>query len=336
MKVLVATAMYPSEERPAFGTFVRTQVESLRAIGVDVEPFVLDGRSRKMMYPAAVPELRRVLASDPTIDVVHAHYGYVGLVARAQRRAPVVVTFHGDDLLGTVDARGRTVRASRVVSAMGRALARRVDVAIVQNTRMAELLSDEVDVRVVPCEVDLDLFRPADRSDACAQVGLDPERRHVLFAANPEIPVKRFPLARAAVDRLRSGRADVELVVVHREPQVRLVDFMNACDVLVFPSFQEGSPNIVKQAMACNLPVVATDVGDVRDVIGSTAGCAIVEPEVEAVAAGLAAALDRGARTDGRQQVERFRPEIIAGELLAVYRAAIGATVATPAAGGGR
>lgn len=335
MKVLVATAMYPTEQRPAFGTFVRTQVESLRAAGVEVEPFVLDGRSRKLMYPAAVPELHRVLAADPGIDIVHAHYGYVGLVARAQRRAPVVVTFHGDDLLGTVDAQGRTVPSSRAVAALGKVLARRVDAVIVQNARMAEMLADAVDVRIVPCEVDLELFRPADRADACARVGLDPDRRHVLFAANPEIPVKRFPLARAAVDRLRSSEPDVELVVVHREPQVRLVDYMNACDVLVFPSFQEGSPNVVKQAMACNLPVVATDVGDVRDVLGSTAGCVIVEAEVDAVAAGLAATLAKPARTDGRQRVERFRPEVVARQLIAVYQAAIGGTVATPVVEGG-
>lgn len=319
MRVLVATAMYPTPERPYFGTFVRSQVESLRAAGVDAEPFVLQGPSRKVMYATAAARLRQVVAREP-VDLVHAHYSYVGLVARLQRRVPVVLTFHGDDLLGTVDERGRTEPWSRAVAAGGAALARTVDAVIVQTPAMAERLVGVRRVRVIPHEVDLDRFRPVPKEDARQRLGLAPRPRYVLFAASPDIPVKRFPLAREAFELLRSRDPSVELLVVHREPQERLALYFNACDALVFTSFQEGSPNVVKQAMACNLPVVATDVGDVRSVVGGTLGCSIVPAAAPAVAAGIQYALRFGGRTDGRTRVAHLRPEVVAGQVIALYQ----------------
>ena len=318
VKVLVASAMYPSEKRPAFGTFVRTQVESLRGIGVDAEPFVLTGRNRKLMYLHAVPELRRRLRRNG-VDVVHAHYSYVGLVARTQFSVPVVLTFHGDDLLGTVGPDGRTTGVSRLIVAAGKLLARHVDAVIVQNEVMAERLHHNPRVHVIPHEVDLELFKPTDGDVARRELGLDPDRPYVLFASPPQIAVKRFPLAEAAVTLLRGRDPSVELLVVFRETQDRLALYMSACDALVFPSFQEGSPNIVKQAMACNLPIVATDVGDVAQVLAGTDGCFVVEPEPQAFADRLEEIVRRRARTDGRERVRHLDSPVVASRVLSVY-----------------
>lgn len=150
-------------------------------------------------------------------------------------------------------------------------------------------------------------------------LGLHPEKKYVLFAANPEIAVKRFPLARAAAECLQTLDPSVELIVVCKEPQPRLALYMNACDALVFPSFQEGSPNIVKQAMACNLPIVATDVGDVREVIDGTPRCYICSPSKEGFADALSRILQSPARTEGRQRVQHFSGPIIARRLIRVY-----------------
>src|SRR5687768_11062660 len=102
MKVLLITAMYPTPENPAFGSFIQTQVESLRQAGVLIELLVLAGRWRKLIYPKGVIQLRQRLANH-AIDLVHAHYSYTGIVARTQWQVPMVVTYHGDDLLGTVN-----------------------------------------------------------------------------------------------------------------------------------------------------------------------------------------------------------------------------------------
>ena len=317
MKVLVATAIYPTLENPAFGAFVRTQVDSLRRAGLDLDVLVLRGRPRKMIYAKGIVQLHRRLATEP-ISLVHAHYGYVGMVARTQWTVPVVVTYHGDDLLGTVGPDGKIRKLSRWIAAAGGLLARTVDAVIVQSEQMASKI-DHPNVHIIPHEVDLQTFQPMPQQQARELLGLDPTRKYLLFAANPRIPVKRFPLAHAVAQRLASRDSRVELLVVHRETQQRLALYMNACDALVFPSYQEGSPNIVKQAMACNLPIVATDVGDVRKIIGSTDACMISEPEVEAFAEAASSLLVRSERTSGRQQVMHLDGAKVARQVIDVY-----------------
>jgi glycosyltransferase involved in cell wall biosynthesis len=323
VKILIATAMYPTSANPAFGSFVRAQIESLQHIGVDVELLVLQGRIRKLIYPKGILQLRQRL-SDDSIDLVHAHYSYVGIVARAQWKVPVVVTYHGDDLLGTVSATGRKTRFSRLSVALGRLLAESVDAVIVQSAEMARALRRR-DVCVIPHEVQLDRFRPISREHARAALGLDPARKYLLFAADPSLAVKRFPLAREAAAVLWREDSSVELLVVYREPQDRLTLYMNACDALVFPSFQEGSPNIVKQAMACNLPIVATDVGDIREILGATVGCHICRPDAVEFAEKLRGILHSRQRTNGRERVRHLAGPIVARQLLQVYEQTLAA-----------
>jgi glycosyltransferase involved in cell wall biosynthesis len=303
IRVLVVTAMYPTPDDPAYGAFVKAQVVALRDHGVHIDVLHLTSRSQKAAYAKGPIVLRSRLRND-RYDVVHAHYSYVGMVARTQRRVPVVVTFHGDDLLGTVGANGKVTPSSRLVVAAGKLLSRFVDAVIVQNQQMAALIPRS-DVHIIPHEVDFDVFRPTARADARIVLGLDRDKRYLLFAANPSIPVKRFPLAREAAERLRRTDPNIELLVIHKEPQERLALYMSACDALVFPSYQEGSPNIVKQAMACNLPIVATDVGDVRDVIGKTEGCFVSAPTIEAFSTSLANVLTDRRRTNGREHIGR-------------------------------
>ena len=150
-------------------------------------------------------------------------------------------------------------------------------------------------------------------------MGLDPDKKYLLFAANPQIAVKRFPLAKAAADELKKGDPSIELLVAHKEQQDRLALFMNACDALVFPSYQEGSPNVVKQAMACNMPIVATDVGDIREVIGNTWGCHVCKPEVADFVRRLSEILSHRQRIQGREQVQHLTGPSIAKKIISVY-----------------
>lgn len=318
MKVLIMTAIYPTAENPAFGSFVKTQAESLKRAGIDVELLVMRGGNRKLLYPKAVFELRKRLQQS-SIDLVHAHFGYVGLVARTQWKAPLVVTYHGDDLLGTINERGKKELWSVLAASACKRLARHVDAAIVQSQQMARQLKKS-NVFVIPHEVDLEVFKPTDRAEARRALGLRADKKYLLFAANPEIPVKRFSLAKAAANVLDQQDAFTELLVVHKAPQWRLALYMSACDVLVFPSYQEGSPNIIKQAMACNLPIVATDVGDVRQLIGKTRDCYICPPDARKFAACMKEVLSRRQRTDGRNHIRHLNTESVSGRIIDVYR----------------
>lgn len=318
MKVLVMTSIYPTPEDPALGSFVRTQVEALKQAGIDIELLVLSGRFRKLNYPMAVFQLRRCLA-EGSIDLVHAHYGFVGMVARTQWKVPVVVTYHGGDLMGLViNDRGDRARSGPIIAAAGRMLARHVDAAIVQSAEMASLV-DSSNVFIIPHEIDFEVFRLTDREQARAALGLRADKKYLLFAANPQNGVKRFPLAKAAVEELIRHDPSIELVVVYKEPQDRLALFMNACDALVFTSYMEGSPNIVKQAMACNLPIVSTDVGDVREIIGATQGCYVCKPDVREFVARFAAILHHRERTNGREQVQHLAGPAVSRRITRVY-----------------
>lgn len=317
MKVLIITAIYPTPENPAFGSFVRTQAESLKGAGVHVELLVMRGRIRKLLYPQAIFQLYRRLRQG-SFDLVHAHFGYVGLVARTQWKVPVVVTYHGDDLLGTFNEHGKKELWSLLAAAACKKLAQHVDAAIVQSSEMAGCLKKST-VFVIPHEVDFEVFKPTERNEARAALGLRRDKKYLLFAANPEIPVKRFPLAKAAADILAREDASTELLIVHKETQDRLALYMNACDVLVFSSYQEGSPNIIKQAMACNLPIVATDVGDVRQVIGKTRDCYICDPDGWKFAARMNEILARCPRTEGRAHIRHLNSEAVSERIIEVY-----------------
>jgi teichuronic acid biosynthesis glycosyltransferase TuaC len=317
MRVLVMTAIWPTAEHPELGSFVRSQVKALRDFGIDVGVLVLQGRCRKLIYFKGVPQLRSRLRHE-RFDVVHAHYSYVGVVARTQWRVPIVLTYHGSDLQGAPDSNGRYPLSERVLAAGGRAFAELVDAVIVQNDEMAQRLRRS-DAHVIPHEVDLSLFTPIDRNKARAELGLDPGRPYVLFAASPYKPNKNFPLARAAIEIVRETHPNVELVVVHRDPQPRLALYMSACDVLVFPSRMEGSPNIIKQAMACNLPIVASGAGDIPQLLGGTEGCHVAGFSAYDFADLLTAELDRRRRTHGRDSMARFAPELVAPRLVSVY-----------------
>jgi glycosyltransferase involved in cell wall biosynthesis len=311
--------MYPTPEDPALGSFVRAQVEALQQAGIDIELLLLDGRFRKLNYPMAVFRLRRRLAKG-SIDLVHAHYGFVGMVARTQWKVPVVVTYHGGDLMGLiVNDRGKKAVSGPLIAVAGQILARHVDAAIVQSAEMASLV-DSSNVFIIPHEIDFEVFRLTDREQARAALGLRADKKYLLFAAHPQNGVKRFPLAKAAAEELNRRDPSIELVVVYKEPQDRLALFMNACDALVFTSYMEGSPNIVKQAMACNLPIVSTDVGDVREIIGATKGCYVCKPDVHEFVERLADILGRRERTRGREQVQHLSGPAVSKRIIGVYK----------------
>jgi glycosyltransferase involved in cell wall biosynthesis len=132
--------------------------------------------------------------------------------------------------------------------------------------------------------------------------------------------VKRFPLAKAVAEHLAEQDSAIELIVVSKEPQQRLALYMSACDALIFPSYQEGSPNIIKQAMACNLPIVSTDVGDARQVIGKTDGCYLCNPNVTEFAACVNRIFSNEKRTNGREHVRHLNSPAVAAKLIDVYR----------------
>jgi len=306
MRVLMVTPQLPRPGRP--GTLAPTvrQIESIRALGIDVQVLEVRGVKR-LKYLQRLPDLRSLAAS---VDLIHAHFGYCGWLARSQRSTPIVVSFMGDDLLGTPDGSGRISAFSRCVVRADCWLARAVDAVIVKSADMARIIAP-VRAHVIPNGVDLNMFRPIDRAAARARLGLADHKRYVLFPGWPEQPRKGFPLARAVVEETSRRFETVELLPLGRVEADAVPLYMNACDAMVLTSYLEGSPNVVKEAMACNLPIVSVPVGDVSELLDGVDGCAVCPRDVGELSAALAKVLRRREPTNGRTTVEKKQLDLV-------------------------
>ncbi len=317
LRVLVVTNLWPTESDPGYGSFVKAQMESLHPLGVEWDVLFIDGRRSKWDYLRAVGELRRKLRSC-SYDLIHAHFGSSGWVARLQGRVPVVVSFMGDDVLGRFTRTGRITLYGRFLRLTSSVLARLVSSVIVKSLEMrAQLRLDRA--HVIPNGVDLGIFRPMDREEARRALGLPLPTRYILFPYNPQEVRKRYDLIVAAAGLARRDIPELEILHVRGVPQERMPLYMNAADVLVLASMAEGSPNTVKEAMAVNLPIITVDVGDTVDLIGPTEGCYLVPRDAEAIAAKIVEVCRRGTRTRGREWIARLSMDKVAREIVEVY-----------------
>jgi len=308
LRVLVITNMYPTPAEPEFGCFVRDQVDDLRALGVEVDVLAFDGRPRRSRYLEAVRHLRRELRRG-RYDIVHAHYGLTGAVAASQMRTPVVTTFHGGDAW---------IPWQRAVS---RLVARRT-----QPIAVAPVIADTLGVRgapIIPCAVDLDRFVPVERADARRALGWPTDGRCILLPAArgdaTKVVRKQVHVFDAVIELLRREIPEVFPVSLDGLSRADVALAMNSADVAVMTSLWEGAPVGVKEALACQTPVVSVVVGDVPDVVQGLSGCAIVPRDPAALAAAVRQALLAGRDPHLRDAMHAYGRRATAERVLGVY-----------------
>jgi glycosyltransferase involved in cell wall biosynthesis len=316
-RVLVVTNLWPTEDDPGYGSFVQAQVESLRPLGVEADLLFINGRASRWNYFRGVREMRRRLRSK-RFDLIHAHFGLSGWVARCQGRVPIAVSFMGDDVFGRARRDGSITPYGRLLRASSFCLARLVAAVIVKSEAMKRQLRLE-SALVIPNGVDLELFRPMLRDEARRELSLSLDKKFVLYPYNPAEPGKRFDLIQAAVVRARQSVPELEILKVRGVARHRMPLYLNAADVFVLASMFEGSPNALKEAMAVNLPVVTVDVGDARERIADVEGCYPVSREAEAIAAKIVEVCRLGTRARSREQILRLSMESVARRITDVY-----------------
>jgi teichuronic acid biosynthesis glycosyltransferase TuaC len=242
MRALIVTNMWPSEAQPALGSFVRDQVEALRELeGVEVEVFAFPPRG----YARAARELRRRHRRGKRFDIVHAHFGLSAWPALALRGAPHVVTLHGTDL--------RHPRSKRVT----RAALPFVDLVAAVSAELAREVPGagrSRRVAVLPCGVALDRFVPIARAEARERLGLPADEPCVLFPADPARASKRF-------DRARETAAGARLLTLGDVAPHEVPFHVNAANAVLVPSDREGFGLAALEALACDVPVLATPTG---------------------------------------------------------------------------
>jgi glycosyltransferase involved in cell wall biosynthesis len=308
VRALIVTNMYPTPRQPALGSFVRDQVEALRRIpGLDVEvaAFAPSGLGA---YLRGARSLRRRFARD-RFDVVQCHFGlsiFPSLAVPARAR---LVTLHGTDL---AHPRSRVItlaglRTMDMVATVSEELATQVPRAAFGGPRM-----------VLPAGVDIDRFRPIPRPQAREAVGLEADGPYLLFAADPRRPEKRH-------DRALLLAGDVPLLTLGGIEPAAVPLWVNAANAVIVPSDREGFGLAVLEALACDVPVLATPVGVAPRVLAGLAGayCAPFDAEAweKAVAPHLA---DPDPRVAGRRRAEQFSTDRMAAKVLEAWRSLLG------------
>jgi teichuronic acid biosynthesis glycosyltransferase TuaC len=320
--VLHVANLWPDEERPWYGTFVKSQVDSLSAIGVDVDVLRIRGYARRSAYVRAAA---RVVALNrrADVDVVHAHYGHSGVVARLELRAPLVITFYGSDLLGRRSDSGVVTPRGHIEAAVFRQLARAAAATITNSEAMERVLPPSRRRRnhVIPTGVDLARFQPVDRLSARRRLGWPPDEQCVLFAANPRLGVKNYALAESVCRRAAEVVPRLRLRVASGLAPSEMPLWMSAADVLLLTSRSEGSPNVVKEAMASELPIVSTPVGDVPERLRGLPGCFVRPAEEQPLADAVVEAMRHGRVPEARVAVASLSLERVARRIAKVYEA---------------
>jgi teichuronic acid biosynthesis glycosyltransferase TuaC len=282
---------------------VLSQGKSLENEGIEIEFFTIIGKGFRG-YLRNVLRIRNHLRKNK-YDLIHAHYWLSGIIASMTGARPLIVSLMGTE--------ARTGRLSRAII---RHFSRNVwDHTIVKSSRIREELN-LTKASILPNGVDFDRFKPVTREEARKITSIG-NGTFIIFASDPSRSEKNYSLAEEAVRR--AGLEKDRLYIVNNKPHEQMSYFMNAGDVLLLTSFWEGSPNVIKEAMACGLPIVSTDVGDVREVIDDTEGCFITGYDPDEVADKLKCALQFGRRTTGREKIKHLDEKIIAKKLTGIY-----------------
>jgi len=296
--------------------FIRAQAESLKDLGHRVDFFPIKGKGLYGYLKNIVPLRRQII--DQNYDVLHAHYSLSGIVAaiagrlakrslrskvsksklalKANIRPAMIVSLLGSDING----KGYRRFLLRAISWMW-------DAIIVKSQEMKIKLGLKR-AELIPNGVDLNNFRELKKDRCRTELGMNQEKIYILFAADPKRQVKNYPLARAAYQELLAGNRNLspetcELLTLGFASHDLIPKYLNACDVLLSTSLWEGSPNIIKEAMACNCPIVSTNVGDVEWLFGDLEGCYLVEADSAAVAQKLTQALLSNDKTKARDRL---------------------------------
>ncbi len=287
--------------------FVYEQIEFIKKdFNIEYDTFFIKGKGIKGYLKNISTLNRKILNFKP--DIVHAHFGLSGLLACMQRKSPVVITFHGSDvnLLKVLPLSMIAAKLARYNIYVSDKIHRRIKV----NSRYA----------IVPCGINLDIFYPIEMKIARKNLNMDPQKKYILFNSSFDREVKNSSLAFSAIKKLSE---DCELIELTNSSRDKVNLLLNACNLVLLTSISEGSPQVIKEAMACNCPIVATDVGDIKEVIADTEGCYITSFDPDDVADKIKLAFGFGKRTNGRKKIMHFDNKIIAKKIFNIYQAVV-------------
>jgi glycosyltransferase involved in cell wall biosynthesis len=281
--------------------FIKEQADSLKKHNVKIDYFIIRGKGI-FGYFKNIHLLKKQIKL-LNIELIHAHYGLSGFLSIFQRGVPVVITFHGSDI---------NIWWVKLFSSLASRLS-------AKSIFVSEKLANRLKVKnrvIIPCGIDIEMFKEIEKHSARKRLGLNSNKNIILFASYFNNKVKNYQLAKKAMELIDNDHQVIELKGYNRE-ELNLL--LNAADLLLLTSISEGSPQIIKEAMACNCPIVATDVGDIKEVISDTEGCYITSFNPEDVANKIKHVLGVKKRTNGRKNIMKLDIKKIAEKIIFIY-----------------
>ena len=306
MRVLIV-ARY--KER-GYAPFITQQVAALEKQGVECRYFPVKSKG-VTGYLKHLKTLRKTI-NDFKPDVIHAHYGLCGLLANLQRRVPVVTTYHGSDI------------NDKKVLPLSKIAMRLSAWNIFVSQKTIEIAKPKKKYSLLPCGIEISDLQSTEKQEARERMHLQKDRKYVLFAGAFDNKVKNAPLAKEVVALLNDENVELLELKGYSHEEVTLM--MCAADVFLMTSISEGSPQVIKEALACGCPIVSVDVGDVEERIDGVQGCYIAESRnPKEIAKLLQEAFDYQGKTDGRKKItdDGLDNVYIADELMKIYNSII-------------
>lgn len=301
---------------------VLSQANSLIANGYEIDFFLIKEKGLKG-YFKSVGDLRKHLKNSK-LKILHAHYGLCGIIALLARRSErLIISFMGDDILGSNRSDGSVKWSSLLLARFNIFLSKWFyNHSIVKSEEMLMKMGHRK-VTMIPNGVDISLFSPGDKAEARKKLGLDSQLKLIIFVSDPSRKEKNYSLAYKAYNLIKN-QSGLLMPLFNCSHEI-LADYYNAADTLLLTSYHEGSPNVIKEAMACNCPVVTTDVGDVKWLFGDTPGYFITDYKAIDVANKINLAIEFRAKfgfTAGRNRLLELKLDsaTIAQRISSLYK----------------
>lgn len=253
MKVL-----FVSSGNSVFGVspIVQRQGLSLENEGIEIIYFRIQGKGLKGYLTNILPLNKFIRNTQP--DLIHAHYSLSGFMAPLAGASPLIVSLMGSDVKSSKPFKWLVLFFSHFF--WKKTIVKSEDMKISLGIKKVE---------IIPNGINLAVFKYIEKNNARQKLNWNNTKKHILFAANPKRPEKNFKLTQNAVNLLNEN---IELHTLTDIKPENVPEFMNAADVIVLSSLWEGSPNVIKEAMACSKPIVATNVGDIQWLFGYEPG----------------------------------------------------------------
>ncbi|MCH7973583.1 MAG: glycosyltransferase [Bacteroidetes bacterium] len=274
--------------------FIKEQGDAIASLSNEVDYYSIEGKGIFGYLNNYFPLRRKIKQLKP--DILHAHYGLSGLLATLQFKVPVIVTYHNGEILN---------KKINLLSSLS-VLLNKYSIYVAEHIRKKMYIKTKKKYQFIPCGIDLNTNIVIDKNEALSRMSLDKTKINILFGGAINNERKNYKLAASALEILSKEYNNLKLIELKGYNRSKVVLLLNACDLALLPSKSEGSPQFIKEAMACNCPIVATDVGDVKEVIGNTDGCYLTSFDSLALADKIKLAFEfvrvKG-KTNGRERV---------------------------------